>query len=422
MGSRKTNKSSTLLANSINLMLSSGIIALFGFVFWTIVARSFRTSTVGLATTLLSMSTLLSLLGLAGFDTIFIRYLSRSKQKNTYINTGLIFTGIASVLVAILFCALIPLISPRLSFVDHNIKYLLSFVIFTVFTTWNALTNAAIVAYRKASFVVAINIVFSFVKLVLPFLIKYGGPMTIFNFTGIAQVVNVVLSVGVLMYYFKFRPSIRLDKKIFRKIRRYGFTVYIANTLNLLPDSALPLIVIDKLGAAAAAYFYVAFTIANLLYTIAFSTTQALLAEASHEGGSIGNNLRKSLKIISSILIPATLILIAVCPLILDIFGEHYRTGAVSVLRILSLSSIPIMIYSALGTIFKFTHNLKAILFTNSVNALSVIFLAFVAAKPWGLNGIGWAWLLGNLLSIAVGLYFVNKRRFNQEPSFKDAV
>ena len=103
-------KTNVLFANSINLMLASGITAGFGFIFWIIVAHSFRTETVGLATTLLSVASLLSLLGLAGFDTIFIRFLAKSKSRNEHINSGLVIAGVVSSLIAGLFCLLVPLI------------------------------------------------------------------------------------------------------------------------------------------------------------------------------------------------------------------------------------------------------------------------------------------------------------------------
>ena len=81
----------TLLMNAFYLMISTFILGLSGFVFWALVTKTFDAAAVGLATTLLSVSGLLSLLGLAGFETTFIRFLPESNRKNDYINTGLSF-------------------------------------------------------------------------------------------------------------------------------------------------------------------------------------------------------------------------------------------------------------------------------------------------------------------------------------------
>ena len=82
-------------------MLSTFVLAATGFVFWVFVANAYDTATVGLATTLLSVSGLLSLLGLAGFDTTFVRYLPGSKNKNDYINSGFVVVTIFSSVLAI---------------------------------------------------------------------------------------------------------------------------------------------------------------------------------------------------------------------------------------------------------------------------------------------------------------------------------
>jgi O-antigen/teichoic acid export membrane protein len=418
---RKFLQSSSLLRNSFNLMVSVGVTALFGFVFWAIVARSFRSETVGLATTLLSMSSLLSLLGLAGFDTVFMRFLANSKKKNEQINSGMIIAAITSALIAGLFCILIPVFSNKLLFVDHNAWYVIGFIIFTIFTTWNTLTNAILIAYRRTSFVVAINIIFSAVKMSLPFVIHSGGPMTIFAFAGIAQAVNVVLSVTALMKYFNYVPSLKIHFDIVKETLHFGLATYFANVLNLLPDSALPLIILNKLGPVAAAYFYIAFTIANLLYTIAFSTTQALLAEASHNEAQILYYVRKSLKIASGLLLPATILVILLCPFILEFFGHDYRNGATNLLRILCISSPAVMLYSTLGVIFKLTHNLVAIVVTNATNAVVIVGLSLLLAKTWGLNGIGWIWLIGSVVSVGVGLIFAGKWYAQQRHALRDA-
>jgi O-antigen/teichoic acid export membrane protein len=402
-------KQNSLLKNSINLMLSAGVTALFGFVFWTIVARTFKPSTVGLATTLLSMSSLISLLGLVGFDTIFVRFLPKSIHRSDEINNGMIVSGVASAIIALLFCAIIPFISPKLHFVDTHIAFVLAFMLVSIFTTWNTLTNAALIAYRKTSLVVIINILFSALKMCLPFIIHSGGPMTIFAFTGAAQVINVILSVAALMLYFDYKPALRVDFGILKEMRKYGLAVYIGQILNLLPDSFLPLIVVNELGPIAAAYFYIAITIANLLYTVSFSTAQALLAEASYDERHVLQHLKRGLKFSSAILAPLIIVVIVFCPLILSLFGHGYREGSVGVLRLLSIAGFGVMVGALINFVFKQTKHLKAMLITTGMNSVSTVILSFILVKQYGLDGIGWAFILGGCASLITGVYFLVK-------------
>jgi O-antigen/teichoic acid export membrane protein len=383
--------------NVLNLIISAGATALFGFVFWTI-----------LATTLLSMSALLSLLGLVGINTIFMRFLPKSKTRNEQINTGIIISGFATTLISLVFCLLTPILSSKISFVDHKLLYILMFVVVTVLTTWNTLTNAIFIAYRRTSYIVIINIAFSFIKMILPVFIHHGGPMRIFFFAGIAQLVNVLLSFVVLIKLYEFRPSLRIDPLSIKEVRKYGAFNYASSIMNLLPDSTLPLIVVNKLGATAAAYFYIAFTIANLLYTISFSTSQSLLAEASYDNKSIRYHVLHGLKINAFLLLPATVFLIVLCPLILKIFGHDYSTGASSILRIFSLCSIPMMVYSLANFVFQKTKDLKAMLITNSVNAFSIVGGAILFAHR-GLDTIGWVWLFGTCFAVLASTPFLKR-------------
>jgi O-antigen/teichoic acid export membrane protein len=401
--------SNPLFASAFNLMISAGVTAVFGFVFWLVVARVYNAEAVGLATTLLSVSGLLSLLGLAGFDTVFVRFLPRSSHRNEQIDGGLAVSGLVSIVLALGFCALVSVISPKLSFVRSNPWYIAIFAVSTLLATWNTLTNAVLVAYRKTSFVVVINIIFSAVKMILPFAVHSGGAMMIFAFAGLAQLVNVGLSVAALIKYFDYRPGFKIRLDVLKETRRYGFTVYIGQVLNLLPDSALPIIVVDKIGASAAAFFYIAFTVANLMYTIAFSTTQATLAEASHDEEHLLEHFKKGLRITTSLLIPVTVLVIVLCPWVLAVFGEQYRHGATPLLRILSVSSLIVMLYSAFCALFKLTHDLKGLLVTTAVNSVAIVGGVFVASHKFGLNGVGWAWVIGNAASVVVALFFARK-------------
>lgn len=409
MHNLKTNK---LFRNAFNLMLSSGIISLFGFVFWIVVARNYDSHDVGLATTLISSALLISLLGQAGFDTTFIRFLPKSENKSAYINTGIIVSGVASVVIAIVFCLGSPLFSSKLSFLASNPAYIALFVVFVVFATWNTLTNAALIAYRKTIYVLVIDLLFSAIKLSLPFVISSGNFMTIFILVAIAQIVNVALSVFVLMRKFGYRPAVKVDFAILKETKRYSLGVYTASILNLLPDSLLPIIIINKLGAPDAAYFYIAFAIANLVYTIAFAITQVLLAETSHDENQFAAHARRGMLIAVGLLTPAIIIVIFAAPYLLELFGKTYAGSGLETLRIMVLSGFFVLMYSFLGFYYKHTKKLLANIIMTAVNAVSIVVLSSVMATKYGLPGVGWAWLIGTVISVIVGaLLFVLGRK-----------
>jgi O-antigen/teichoic acid export membrane protein len=404
----------SLAFNSYNLILATSISAFFGFIFWIVIAHRFKTSSVGLATTLLSLSSLISLLGLSGFDTTFIRFLPKSKDRNGQINSGLAISAIVSCIISIIFCLFIPLLAPRLNFIWHNIFYVTSFILVTILTTWNTLTNSIFIAYQNTSYVFIINFVFSFIRMCSPFLVSHGGPMTIFVITGISQAINVILSFFILSRKFSYTPSLNLVKRPLKEMLYYSISAYSANILNLIPDSILPIIVLDKLGPDSAAYFYVAFTVANIVYTIAFSTSQVLLAEASHHERSLNSLVKKGFKIESRLLVPVIILLLFICPFILHLFGQRYQNNATTLLRLMLISGLAIMIYSLMNFIFKYMKILKGMVLMTLVNAVSIITISLFLTK-FGLSGIGISWLSGSVIAVIVGLIFFYKQKNKME-------
>lgn len=394
---------SSLFRNSFFLMCSTVVLGGVGFLFWVVVARSFDTGTVGLATSLLSVSSLIALFGLGGFDTVFIRFLAKAEDKSKVISTGLWVSGLLSATLATAFCFATPHVAPAISFVLDNPFYVLIFVVTTVLTTWNTIINAAFIARRKGGFVLLTNSVFSVAKLGLPFMFAGHNPMIIFGIVGAAQLVYVGFGLGLMMRRLGYRPELRISRTTLRDTYRYGAAAYFSNLLNLLPDSILPILVLNMLGAHSAAYFYIAFTIANFLYTVAFVTTQATLAEASHDLPNVGRHMRSGLKLIFSVMTPAIIVLVAAAPFILGIFGSDYRAEATQLTILFAITGFAVALYAALNAYFKATRQLVAVVISPAVKAASILALAAILVPLHGLPGVGWAWLIGNILAVLAG-------------------
>lgn len=401
-----------LFRNAFNLMISSGIVSMFGFVFWIVVARNYSSYDVGIATTLLSTALLISLLGQAGFDTTFIRFLAKAKNKNAHISTGLLISGAMSALIGVLFCMGSPLFAPKLSFLAGEPLSAALFVAFVVFATWNALTNAALIAYRKTIYILIIDFLFSVVKVSLLFFVDSGNFMTIFALVGLAQVVNVLLSVLVLVNKFGYKPSLHIDRAVIKETKKYSLGIYSSSILNLLPDSLLPLIIISKLSASESAYFYIAFAVANLVYTIAFAITQALLAETANDEKRFAEHARKGLLIASALLTPAILAVALMAPYLLQLFGGAYTQGGLETLRIMVWSGFFVLAYSFLSFYFKHTKRMIPNIIMTAVNAVGILGLSSLLVGKYGLPGVGWAWMIGTFIAVIVGgLLFILGRK-----------
>ena len=400
-------KSSTLLMNSLYLMLATIVVSVFGFVFWIIITRNYDTVTVGLTATLLAVSGLLSMLSLSGFDTTLVRFLPKSKRRNDYMNSSILLVALVGVVITFGFAVSLPFASPKLAFVWHDPWYLAAFMFFTVVTALNTLTTSIFLAYKCAWDIFIINLIFSLLKIALPLLVPEGTVMTIFIMVGVSQLVGLILSLLIMRAQFGFRFSPHIHTDILRDSKKYSLSVYVSSLLNLLPPTLLPLIVVHKLGAASAAYYYMAFTMATVLYTIAYATMQSVFAEGSHDETAIKAHLAKAARLIGSMLIPAILITVILSSFILKVFGGQYAEQGSTLLRLFAISAIAVAIYSAMGTIFKIVKNLRGVIVMNVVYAVVILGVSYATISSFGVNAIGWAWIAGNLAAAATGLVFL---------------
>ena len=87
------------------------------------------------------------------------------------------------------------------------------------------------------------------------------------------------------------------------------------------------------------AYFYIGWAISGILSMIPVAASLALFAEGSHNEEQLGREIRRSLKLILVILIPAVVILLLVGDKVLLFYGRAYSENAARLLPVLYITS-----------------------------------------------------------------------------------
>jgi len=396
------------LKNSLYLILGTTIPAGFGFFFWLINTRLFKPSQIGIATMLISAMTLISFLSLVGFDTVLVRFLWHSKRRNAKINTAMAMVAIAAAVLATGFIASLSLTAPKLLFMYDNPWLMVGFVIFCVSAAWNVLTDAIFLAYRQTIYTLVINTFFSFEKMLLPFVLFAFGASGIFAASGLASLTGCLMSIGAMIKKFDYKPKFTIDRQILSEVRGFSTANYITALCALLPPSVIPFIIAGYLGTAKAAYFYIAFTIANLLFAISLSANRSLFAEGSHASEHLRAHVKHAIWFISLLMIPAIALVIVLAPYLLQIFGKSYARDGVGFLRLLALSGIAVSALGMIGTIFEVKKQLKPLVVSSAVYSVTIVGGSFIALQTGlGLMGIGWAWLSGNILASCIGFVWL---------------
>src|SRR3989344_5952251 len=106
----------SLYRNSLYLMSSIAITAAFGFIFWILNARLFSANDIGVATTIISGTALITQFSLLGLKNGLLRFLPQSKTKNKKINTASNIVAIVTLILSFTYILVLPYLSPKLIF------------------------------------------------------------------------------------------------------------------------------------------------------------------------------------------------------------------------------------------------------------------------------------------------------------------
>jgi O-antigen/teichoic acid export membrane protein len=406
-------KSDHLLYNSFYLALTTSTMGVLGFLFWLLNARLFNASQIGEATLLISATSLISYLSLLGFNNTLIRFLPTAEDPVAQINTGLLLCFGASMVLGSLYVLGLPIFAPSLTFIRDSPWYAIGFVFLTACSAVNLLTDSVFIAYRKAQYNFVVDgVIQSGSKLSLPLLLVGLGTFGIFASAGIASGLAVLFSLYFMKRALNYRPAFQVKLESLRSALSFSAASYVSNLLNLIPLLVLPVIVLDTLGAASAGYYFLAFQMANLLYSVAFAVTESLLAEGSQHEVDLKRLARHSATVLG-ILIPfGGLLLAGSSHWLLLLFGRSYSQHATTALMVLGIAAVAVTTNVWASAMLKVTKQLSAMICANVMYAVVIIGLA----AAWAHRGLVWvalAWLLGNIAASAVacGALVIGRRQ-----------
>jgi O-antigen/teichoic acid export membrane protein len=379
--------SDPLYRNSFFMAFSSVFNAGCGFFFWMIAARLYTVEQVGLATALISSLGLVLLFSRLGFDSSIIRFFS-SEEKGKIISTSLIITTAACILAGIIFILLADLLSPSMIFMREP-GYALAFLLIGAVNSVAAVTGKAFIADRKADHYFYQNL---FMALRIPALVPLAflGVFGIFGSVGLAYLVASIFGLAALQRSnADIRPDV--DLNFIRRSFRFSSWNYVSSILSVAPTLIIPIMVLNMLGEAEAAKYYIAFAIGNLVLIIPSSLGTSLFVEGSH-----GEGLRKGVLRAGGasllLLVPAVLVLFLFGDRLLGMLKGEY-VDAFDLLRIIDLSSFPVAVYSLFIPIQNVRLRVESTVWLNAMRCMLLLGLSYMLVQRYGILGAGYAWM-----------------------------
>jgi O-antigen/teichoic acid export membrane protein len=385
---RLSLSSAPLYRNSLFMAFTSLLNAGSGFFFWIIAARLYEMEEVGLTTAIISYLGLIVLFSRLGFDFSIIRFFSTENKAIVY-GTSLIITTIASLLIAISFISSVESLTPSLAILKKP-SYSLLFILIVIGDSVSAITGRAFVADRKADHYFFQNI---FMSLRVLFLIplSFLGAIGIFCSLGFSYLITSFFGLIII------RKSIgtigpKMNIEFIRKSFKFSSWNYVSNVLSIAPTMIIPLMVINILGEAEAAKYYIAFAIANLVFAIPISFGTSLFVEGSH-GEALKKSSIRAIKASLCLLLPVVLIIFFFGDLLLGLLREEY-IDAFGLLRLFVLSSFFVTTYSIYIPIENVRMNVENIVKLNAIRCTLLLILSYLFIKQFGILGIGYGWII----------------------------
>jgi O-antigen/teichoic acid export membrane protein len=403
-----------LRRNSLFLLATHGVIAMFGFFFWRIAEGQYGTEAVGVATTLVSAVLLLHTMARLGLDIGLIRFLPDEADKPAMINTSFTIVGLFSAVLALAFILGVGAWARTLVFVRDNAWYAVLFIAFTVVTSLvELLRQGVFVAYRRTQSSLAVEVVGGLrLPLVLAFLSV--GAYGIFMAWGLGGV--AALSAGIVLILLaqrSYRPVPTIRRDVVGKMLRFSLGNYMAETLREVPGFVLPLIVVGLFtarmdadtGKEMAAYFYIAWTIASVVMMISYATGSSLLAEGSLDPKGFRTSSVRAVRFMLLLLTVAIVLVFLVGGRVLAWFKPEYSTNAFTLLRVLSVSGVPIAINTVYVTQKRIQRKIWPVICVYGFVAVFTVGVGYaLMVDRMDLLGIGIAWLVSNsLVAVVVG-------------------
>lgn len=394
--------------NSIFNMAGTFILGGLGFVFWIIIARLYQPESVGIATALISLWTLLCNFTILGFHSSLNRYLPKSMDKNGLISSSFTIVALVTLLAACVLWAGLPIFSPHLVFLRSNIFYFVSFIIFLIFNAWNMLVDSVFLAFRAAGNILVKNTIVSVTKLLLPLIFIVLGAYGIFAATAAAFLCGVAVSLIILAVKFKVRFSFTINFSLIKQTLSYSFANYITSFVLNMPSLILPVLILNAISAKFAAYYYVASMIQSILQVIPVAVGQSLLTEGSYNEAELKKHVRKAFKTVSLILLPTILFISLFGNILLEFFGKSYASEGFLFLQLYSISTIFTAILLISNAIMNIKHQRITLMIWNVISSLLTLGFsyAFISDK---LTGIGWGWMLGQAITGIISFIFIIK-------------
>lgn len=390
-----------LSRDALLLMIGTMISSISGFVFWKIAATLYLPEIVGMASVAFSSISFIvgvSQLGLTMGCVYFLPRLS-TQEKATLITFSHLISAIIGVMVATVFLLGRHIWAPNMILGQSAALFI---VVFFGMTIVFNLLNIHIATLQSERDMLVLVIRSVFVSVMQPILLLLIPTSLSLISILIAMFIPNILTVIIIFWFIRSRrniivPRFKFSISFLKPILKYSLSNQLFNILWSLPSFIFPLITLQFAGAESSGSLAIAWFLNNALLIIPNSVSVALLVDGVHNQRDMIVSSRRALLINISLLTPIIFVIVVFASTILSLFGKHY-TEATSLLRLLALANIPGSVISVYLTQKQIEMKLLQLNILTVALVSTTIILCTILILSIGITGIGWGWLMAQIL------------------------
>jgi O-antigen/teichoic acid export membrane protein len=220
---------------------------------------------------------------------------------------------------------------------------------------------------------------------------------------------NLVMSYIIVPH----RPRFSFDRSAIRPLIQFGRWIFLTSLVILAGNYVLRVVVSRQLGAAELGLYFLAFQLAWMPTEVASevigNVAFPLFARIQSDTRQVAQVFRTVLVGMAALLIPASMLIIALAPAIVqDLLGPQWE-GSAAIIRVLTLSGMIGLFGEVAVPVLKGLGRPQLVTIMEVVQSVLLIAFVWLLTDRYGLIGAAMAWLPAIIVSMFVAYLYVRK-------------
>jgi O-antigen/teichoic acid export membrane protein len=219
----------------------------------------------------------------------------------------------------------------------------------------------------------------------------------------IIPAIAAVVAVSLFLAVRGTRSSDRLGSLPSR--RELGHAVageYVAGIVSTALPLLLPVLVANRLGVEANAYFALPWLVSTSLSMLVWNVSSSLLVEASAAPMRAIELLTRSLRLSMAVAVSGAAVIWVLAPVLLGILGPDYAEHGTWLLRVAVLAVPANALLMTWTTAMRLDGRMPRVIVLQASTGVGILVLAMTLAGPLGVVGIGAGYLVVQVTAAAV--------------------